>query len=63
MVGDYKPILPRLVDAKVDRVNLEFAYIKGYRFASKNPKRAMRVTIYSYKATFKKVKPSAFTLR
>lgn len=24
--GDYKPILPRLRDAKVDRVNLEFAY-------------------------------------
>ncbi|MCE9534250.1 MAG: cobalamin-independent methionine synthase II family protein [Planctomycetes bacterium] len=24
--GDYKPILPRLLDAKVDRVNLEFAY-------------------------------------
>ena len=24
--GDYKPILPRLQDAKVDRVNLEFAY-------------------------------------
>jgi 5-methyltetrahydropteroyltriglutamate--homocysteine methyltransferase len=24
--GDYKPILPRLADAKVDRVNLEFAY-------------------------------------
>jgi len=29
VVGDYKPILPRLVDAKVDRVNLEFAYIRG----------------------------------
>jgi 5-methyltetrahydropteroyltriglutamate--homocysteine methyltransferase len=26
VVGDYKPILPRLVDAQVDRVNLEFAY-------------------------------------
>jgi 5-methyltetrahydropteroyltriglutamate--homocysteine methyltransferase len=26
VVGDYKPILPRLADAKVDRVNLEFAY-------------------------------------
>jgi 5-methyltetrahydropteroyltriglutamate--homocysteine methyltransferase len=24
--GDYKPILPRLADARVDRVNLEFAY-------------------------------------
>lgn len=24
--GDYKPILPRLKDARVDRVNLEFAY-------------------------------------
>lgn len=24
--GDYRPILPRLADAKVDRVNLEFAY-------------------------------------
>ena len=24
--GDYKPILPRLADAKVDRINLEFAY-------------------------------------
>ncbi len=24
--GDYKPILPRLKDAKVDQVNLEFAY-------------------------------------
>ncbi len=24
--GDYKPLLPRLADAKVDRVNLEFAY-------------------------------------
>jgi 5-methyltetrahydropteroyltriglutamate--homocysteine methyltransferase len=24
--GDYKPILPRLTDAKIDRVNLEFAY-------------------------------------
>ena len=24
--GDYKPILPRLADAKIDRVNLEFAY-------------------------------------
>jgi 5-methyltetrahydropteroyltriglutamate--homocysteine methyltransferase len=24
--GDYKPILPRLVDARIDRVNLEFAY-------------------------------------
>ena len=26
VVGDYKPILPRLDKAKVDRVNLEFAY-------------------------------------
>lgn len=26
VVGDYKPILPRLADAKIDRVNLEFAY-------------------------------------
>jgi 5-methyltetrahydropteroyltriglutamate--homocysteine methyltransferase len=26
VTGDYKPILPRLGDAKVDRVNLEFAY-------------------------------------
>jgi len=26
VVGDYKPILPRLAKAKVDRVNLEFAY-------------------------------------
>jgi 5-methyltetrahydropteroyltriglutamate--homocysteine methyltransferase len=26
VVGDYKPILPRLREAKVDRVNLEFAY-------------------------------------
>ena len=26
VTGDYKPILPRLCDAKVDRVNLEFAY-------------------------------------
>jgi 5-methyltetrahydropteroyltriglutamate--homocysteine methyltransferase len=26
VTGDYKPILPRLADAKVDRVNLEFAY-------------------------------------
>ncbi len=26
VVGDYKPILPRLEEAKVDRVNLEFAY-------------------------------------
>src|SRR5262249_51170179 len=24
--GDYKPILPRLRDAKIDRINLEFAY-------------------------------------
>src|SRR5262249_60436168 len=24
--GDYRPILPRLADARVDRVNLEFAY-------------------------------------
>ena len=24
--GDYKPILPRLGDAKIDQVNLEFAY-------------------------------------
>lgn len=26
VIGDYKPILPRLADAKIDRVNLEFAY-------------------------------------
>ena len=26
VAGDYKPILPRLSDAQVDRVNLEFAY-------------------------------------
>jgi 5-methyltetrahydropteroyltriglutamate--homocysteine methyltransferase len=26
VTGDYQPILPRLRDAKVDRVNLEFAY-------------------------------------
>ncbi len=26
VVGDYKPILPRLAEAKVDRLNLEFAY-------------------------------------
>jgi 5-methyltetrahydropteroyltriglutamate--homocysteine methyltransferase len=26
VTGDYKPILPRLGEAKVDRVNLEFAY-------------------------------------
>ncbi|HJN09276.1 MAG TPA: cobalamin-independent methionine synthase II family protein [Pirellulaceae bacterium] len=26
VVGDYKPILPRLKDAKIDRLNLEFAY-------------------------------------
>jgi 5-methyltetrahydropteroyltriglutamate--homocysteine methyltransferase len=26
VAGDYKPILPRLADARVDRVNLEFAY-------------------------------------
>lgn len=26
VVGDYKPILPRLADAKIDRINLEFAY-------------------------------------
>jgi 5-methyltetrahydropteroyltriglutamate--homocysteine methyltransferase len=26
VTGDYKPILPRLGDAKVDRLNLEFAY-------------------------------------
>jgi len=26
VVGNYKPILPRLADLKVDRVNLEFAY-------------------------------------
>ena len=26
VTGDYKPILPRLEDAKVDRINLEFAY-------------------------------------
>jgi len=24
--GDYKPILPRLAEARIDRVNLEFAY-------------------------------------
>ena len=24
--GDYKPILPRLKDAKIDRINIEFAY-------------------------------------
>jgi len=28
VAGDYKPILPRLAAAKVDRVNLEFAYPK-----------------------------------
>jgi len=28
VAGDYKPILPRLAEAKVDRVNLEFAYPK-----------------------------------
>ncbi len=26
VVGDYKPILPRLKDANIDRVNVEFAY-------------------------------------
>jgi 5-methyltetrahydropteroyltriglutamate--homocysteine methyltransferase len=26
VIGDYKPILPRLAEAKVDRLNLEFAY-------------------------------------
>jgi 5-methyltetrahydropteroyltriglutamate--homocysteine methyltransferase len=26
VIGDYKPILPRLESAKIDRVNLEFAY-------------------------------------
>lgn len=26
VTGDYEPILPRLADAKIDRVNLEFAY-------------------------------------
>jgi len=26
VTGDYKPILPRLAEAKIDRVNLEFAY-------------------------------------
>jgi len=26
VAGDYKPLLPRLGDAKIDRVNLEFAY-------------------------------------
>ncbi len=26
VTGDYKPILPRLQDARIDRVNLEFAY-------------------------------------
>jgi 5-methyltetrahydropteroyltriglutamate--homocysteine methyltransferase len=26
VIGDYKPILPRLSDAKIDRINLEFAY-------------------------------------
>ena len=26
VTGDYKPILPRLGDARIDRVNLEFAY-------------------------------------
>src|SRR6185436_11947053 len=26
VVGDYKPILPRLTEARIDRVNLEFAY-------------------------------------
>jgi len=28
VTGDYKPILPRLKDAKIDRINLEFAYTK-----------------------------------
>ncbi|MGA2256426.1 MAG: cobalamin-independent methionine synthase II family protein [Thermoguttaceae bacterium] len=26
VIGDYKPILPRLAGAKIDRINLEFAY-------------------------------------
>jgi 5-methyltetrahydropteroyltriglutamate--homocysteine methyltransferase len=26
VIGDYKPILPRLTDARIDRINLEFAY-------------------------------------
>ncbi len=26
VIGDYKPILPRMADAKIDRINLEFAY-------------------------------------
>src|SRR6185369_7855519 len=26
VTGDYKPLLPRLKDLKVDRINLEFAY-------------------------------------
>jgi 5-methyltetrahydropteroyltriglutamate--homocysteine methyltransferase len=26
VIGDYKPILPRLKDARIDRINLEFAY-------------------------------------
>ncbi len=26
VIGDYKPILPRLTGAKIDRINLEFAY-------------------------------------
>src|SRR5262249_2142104 len=26
VTGDYRPLLPRLADARVDRVNLEFAY-------------------------------------
>ena len=26
VTGDYKPILPRLKDAKIDRINVEFAY-------------------------------------
>ena len=26
VTGNYKPILPRLAEAKIDRVNLEFAY-------------------------------------
>src|SRR5207248_134590 len=26
VIGDYKPILPRLAAAKIDRINLEFAY-------------------------------------
>lgn len=36
---------------------------RGYKFTSKNPKRALSVTIYPDKATFRKVKPSVFRLR